>query len=526
MRIERITRVGSGIEIRARARADTATCPGCEQVSLRVHSRYDRWLDDAAIGGQPVRIRLSVRRFVCATTRCARKTFVEQVEGLTVRYGRRSPLLTAVLQSIGLALAGRAGARLTDELAAPVSRMTLLRLIRGLPDPQVGDVTAVGIDDFALRRGHKYGTVVIDINSHRSLDVLPDRTSDTVADWLRQHPGIQVVCRDRAGAYAEAARAGAPNAIQVADRWHLWHNLAQAVEKTVLAQRSALRPDPAEPSDADTSVDPARDATPARPGGRGGDASSAPARLAARTRDRHAAVRELRERGTSIAAISRELGLDRRTVRRFVRTSNAEELLGNTGPRSSLLDAYKPYLQERFTAGHTNAVALSAEITAMGYAGSEKTVRLYLHPFRASLTRPAPAPAPAAPSVRQVTSWLTRHPDHLNEEQRLELKNILGRSDTLTVTQHQVRQFAEMLTGRHGDRLQAWMNNVEATGPPALRSFARGLATDLDAVTAGLTLDFSSGAVEGTVNRIKTIKRQMYGRAKFDLLRKRILNPA
>jgi transposase len=490
-----------------------------------VHSRYQRWFDDAGIGGQPVRIRLLVRRFVCGTTACARKTFVEQVEGLTVRYGRRSPLLKAVLESIGLALAGRAGARLTQALAAPVSRMTLLRLVRALPDPVVGDVTAVGIDDFALRRGHKYGTVVIDIHSHRSLDVLPDRTSDTVAAWLRQHPGIRVVCRDRAGAYAEAARAGAPNAIQVADRWHLWHNLAQAVEKTVHAHRSALRPDPAATGGRGTPAEPLRENL-AGIGNCGTDSAVAPARLATRTRERHAAVHELRQRGATIAAISRELGLDRRTVRRFVRAGNVEELVGDRGPRTSLLDAYKPYLHERFTAGHTNAVTLSAEITAMGYAGSTKTVRLYLHHLRTEPTRKAPTPASTAPSVRQVTAWLTRHPDSLNEEQRLELKLILNRSDALTVTQGQVREFAEMLTGRHGNRLHAWMHNVETTGAPALRSFARGLATDLDAVTAGLTLDLSSGPVEGTVNRIKTIKRQMYGRAKFDLLRKRILNPA
>lgn len=524
--IERIARAGSGVEIRARARADTAACPGCEESSQRVHSRYERWLDDASIGGQPVRIRLSVRRFVCATKACARKTFVEQVEGLTVRYGRRSPLLKAVLESIALALAGRAGARLTHALAAPVSRMTLLRLVRALPDPVPGDVTAVGIDDFALRRGHKYGTVVIDINSHRSLDVLPDRTSDTVAGWLRQHPGIRVVCRDRAGAYAEAARAGAPDAIQVADRWHLWHNLAQAVEKTVQTQRSALRPDPAERADAEMPSDPVLDATWAGQGDRGGESAVAPAGLAIRTRDRHAAVHQSRERGATITAISRELGLDRRTVRRFVRAGNVEELLGQPGPRTSLLDAYKPYLHERFTTGHTNAATLSEEITAMGYAGSIKTVRRYLHHFRTDPTGSAPAPPSAAPTVRQVTSWLTRRPDRLNEEERLELKGILDRSDVLTTTQRQVKDFAEMLTGRHGDRLSDWRAEVETTGAPALRSFAHGLGTDLDAVTAGLTLYYSSGAVEGTVNRIKMIKRQMYGRAKFDLLRKRILNPA
>jgi len=167
---------------------------------------------------------------------------------------------------------------------------------------------------------------------------------------------------------------------------------------------------------------------------------------------------------------------------------------------------------------------LTLQITALGYRGSDKTVRRYLQPFRARLS--APAPIPVAPSVRQLTGWLTRHPDTLNEDERLELKTILDRSPILTTTALQVRGFAEMLTERHRDRLPGWMNDVQDNGAPALRSFANGLRNDLDAVTAGLTLPYCSGAVEGTVNRIKTIKRQMYGRARFDLLRKRILNPA
>jgi len=264
------------------------------------------------------------------------------------------------------------------------------------------------------------------------------------------------------------------------------------------------------------------DVAPDRPASPG-DAVVVEGALVVRTRERYAAVQALRAQGRSITAISRELDLDRHTARRFVRAEHLEDLLVKARSRDSVLDAFKPHLHERFNAGHTDAAALTAEITGLGYRGSDKTVRRYLQPFRASLT--APAPVPVAPSVRQVTGWLTRRPDTLNEEERLELTKILDRSAALTVTSRQVREFAEMLTQRQGERLGDWMRDVQDNGAPALRSFANGLRNDLDAVTAGLTLDYSSGAVEGTVNRIKMLKRQMFGRAKFDLLRKRILHP-
>jgi transposase len=246
-------------------------------------------------------------------------------------------------------------------------------------------------------------------------------------------------------------------------------------------------------------------------------------RLRVRTRDRHAAVHQLHQQGRSIAAIGRQLGLNCRTVRRFVRAERVEDRLVKPRSPGSRLDPFKPYLHERFNAGHTDAAALTAEIKQLGYRGSERTVRRYLQPFRAGLT--APPPLPVAPSVRQVTGWLTRHPDTLSEDETLQVKKILDRSDPLTTPDRQVREFAKMLTQRQGQRLGEWLHDVETTGAPALRSFAAGLRNDLDAVTAGLTTSYSSGAVEGTVNR-KMIKRQMFGRANFDLLRKRILNPA
>ena len=517
--VERVELVGAEVRIRAAASAARASCPGCARACWRVHSRYERRLADTAVGGRPVTILLWVRRFVCDDRACSTSTFVEQVAGLTSRYARRTPLLRRMLTSIGVALAGRAGARLAARLGLPTSRSTLLRLIRALPDPHVERVVTLGVDDFALRRGHVYGSVLVDMDSHRPVDLLPDREADSLANWLRAHPGTEIVCRDRAGGYAEGIRRGAPAAVQVADRWHLWHNLAQAVEKTVTRQRADLH----EPQPGMRNTQ--SESTEGNDGERHEDTAAAtvPAetRLVARTRERYATVQELLARGASLSAICRDLSLDRKTVRRFARAHNVEQLLGTARSRDSVLDAFKPYLHERFNTGYTDAAQLTKEITELGYRGSDKTVRRYLQPFRERLVAPPPIPVP--PTVRRVIGWLTRHPDTLTEDDALQLKRILARSPTLDATYRHVRDFAEIMTTLQGERLPHWLSQIDEDGAPAVRAFAKGLRTDLDAVTAGLTTSYNSGAVEGTVNRIKMIKRQMFGRANFDLLRKRVL---
>jgi transposase len=501
------------IRIVVRAKAAEGVCGSCGTGSRRVHSRYTRSLADLAIGGRRVEIRLRSRRWLCSADACAVRTFAEQVEGLCVRYGRRTLPLRQALQRIAMALAGRAGARLSEHLAMGTGRSTMLRLIRATPDPAPVEVRVVGVDDFAVRRGHRYGTVVIDLDSHRPIDLLPDREAGSVSRWLAQRPTVTVVCRDRASAYADAARTGAPQAIQVADRWHLWHNLAQQVEKTVARHRRCVPP--LEVPQASHPPQAPRQVLPSESCPAGG--------LAVRASARHQHVHDLVADGKPIAQICRELGLSRGTVRRFARAANVQDLL--PGPRRrnqpSILQPFEEHLRRRWDDGVTNAADLLAEIRLLGYHGGSTVLREYVRPWRDGLVPTAP---PARPlTTRQISSLILRHPDDLDTSEQEQHRRIQSACHHLTSLVSHVHRFATMLTTLQGNKLDAWMAAVDADDQPDLRSFVAGIRRDYDAVRNGLTLSHNSGPVEGHVNRIKMIKRQMYGRANFDLLRKRVL---
>ena len=537
LRVHRVEDIGDAVMIVASCRTELACCPRCGQESARVHGGYARMVADGAAGGRPVLIVLQVRRFRCRNPECPAVTFAEQARGLSERYRRRSIPLLRMLAGFGLELAGRAATRLAGTLGIAVHPATVLRLVAAAPDPQVTAAPEVlGVDDFALAKGQVYGTVLVDMRTGDVIDLLPDREAATLEAWLTAHPGAGIICRDRAGNYAEGARAGAPHAIQVADRWHLRHNLAEYAEKTVACHRGCLKDQPgggdADGNDAPGIADTLEHEPPGQAAGAqvppdgSLDACGRERRLVTRTRERYAEIRGRLDAGESLSAISRATGLDRKTVQRFARAGSAGELLGKATSRESKLDEFTPYLHQRWNEGVTDAAALHAELRERGWAGSEQTVRRYVRPFRQAPA--APGPAPAVPKTRQITRWLLTRPDHLPAGEQAQLQAIRARCPHIDALARHVTAFAEMMTARTGSRdLESWLAAVEADGQSGLRSFAIGIRNDQQAVTNGLTLHWNSGRVEGTVNKIKMIKRQMYGRAGFDLLRKRaILHPA
>jgi hypothetical protein len=454
-----------------------------------------RRLADAPVGGRRVLTWLRVRVLCCGNAGCATRTFAEQPGGLASRYARRTPLAGRALTAVAVALAGRAGAALAAVLAVTVSRHTLVRMLMALPDPPGGSVRVLGVDDFSLRRGRTYATLLVDMEAGLPVDVLPDREAATLQAWLGERPGVQVICRDRAGAYAQAARDGAPQAVQVADRWHLWHNLCEHAGKAVARHQGCL-PEPAGPA-------PAGDPEPV-------------------IRERHAAVLRLRAAGQTQAQAAAALGLSLQLTGRYWRAASAEALLKVRG--ASALDPWKPYLRSRWDAGITSIAVLHREITALGYAGSEPATYAWL----ALLKLAAPPKPPAPPTRQQVTGWMLTDPARLDDGQQEQLTAICGRCPELEALAGHVTAFAKILTRRAGDHpaagLDDWLAAAQASpGQPELASFASGIRRDYQAVRNALTLEWNSGRVEGLNTRTKLLKRQMYGRATFPLLRKRIL---
>ncbi|WP_235618335.1 ISL3 family transposase [Streptomyces sp. CB02400] len=488
-------------------------CPNCRKQARRVHSTYLRTLDERPLGSRRVIVRLRVRRYFCDRKSCSRTTFVEQVPGLSTRYRCSSTGLADWLRSIAIELGGRPAARLCRRLRLTAGRTRLLRLLTA---PAVLDRAprVLGVDEFAFRKGCTYGIVLVDVEAGRVVDVLPDRTSETFAAWLTEHPGAGIICRERATACTKAVKEAAPHALEVADRWHLLRNLSAAVEKTRHQHRDCLRKHTNEETVTEVPEPPPMLLPPAEP---------PRTQIIERTRHRYEDIHRLLEKRWTISAIARRLNLDRKTVRHF-RDTDLDELLASAHDRrpNGVLEPFKAYLNARFTEaqGRVSGTRLFLEIQARGYRGSRQVVRKHLAALRADTAEPIRADIP---SPRKTISWIMWPRETLTESQDERLLQVRLACPDITRAFDLTRAFADLVRHRHGFLLLEWIRQAEQDAPKQMQGFAGLLRQDLDAVTAGLTLPWSSGAVEGNVNRVKTLKRAMYGRASFSLLRTRVL---
>lgn len=508
------------IVIRVRTIRGRASCPSCGTFSGRVHSYYTRNLADLPWNGVPVTVQMRSRRFFCRAGRCKQRIFTERLAHTVAPHARRTLRLNQVMDWLTKMLGGEPGARLAQHIGIFTSGDSLLRQLRSSRLPLQITPRVLGIDDWAWRKGHRYGTILCDLERRKVVDLLPNRSAESVRAWLRAHPGVEIVSRDRASAYAEAVRAILPDAVQVADRWHLLHNLTDALQRIVESKHVLLREaakacaPQAPPVETEFVVAPSV-------------SSRRNTHISQQRRERRLAryesVMELVREGIAIKQISRMLKIHRRTVRQWMRSQCFPERV--PVHRRSSLDGFAHYLQQRYQEGCHNAAALWRELRQQGFPGGQGIVRCWirrLRPHRNQVPRKLCHARPRLQitgSPRSTTWLLLRQP----EEAQAFLKELECRSPEVAACASVAREFVRMVRDRDE---AAWIPWLESANSTALASFARHLSKDQDAVLAALRLPWSNGQVEGQVHRLKLIKRQMYGRAKFDLLRLRVLSAA
>jgi transposase len=538
----------TSVIVNASALQTSALCPHCQHPSHSIHSYYSRSPQDLPISGKTVRLVLRVRRFRCQNTACPQRTFAERYPEIVAPHEQRTKRLTASITPFSGEVSSEPAARLLRHMGIVVSSDTLLRLVKKTAEQPLSVPQALGVDDFAFRRSHSYGTLLVDLTSHRPVDVLPDRTADTLSRWLRAHPGVNYVGRDRSPEYARGIGEGAPSAQQVVDRWHLMKNLREVLERVLgrvhetLKQRQLATGLPIRPRAK-------------RRRSKNEQMATQMARL--RREARYEEVVALYRQGVSIVRIAEDLHMSRTTVRKFVAAGAFPER-ASTLRSKSILDPYVPYLQQRLAAGPANASQLWRDVREQGFSGGYKVVARWiqaqgwqLHKGRFSQAQrmqegfrqsnalgPTPvqehaeqAQAKAHPhatleapveSPRHLAWLLLRDPARLSEAEH-QMLSFIRQEPTVERAYRLAQHFIQMMHEHQATELDAWISTCTSSGIADLETFAVGLQKELSAIKAAFTLSYSTGPVEGQINRLKLIKRSMYNRGSFALLRRRVL---
>jgi transposase len=498
--VERVERTAESVRVFARSGGCGAACPACGVVSRMVRSRYGRQLADLPAHGRHVVISVEVRRFRCAERECARRIFAERLEPSVARaFARRTERLDGLVQHLGRALGGRPGQRMARRLLLPVSKDTLLRTVRRRAVVPREAPKIIGVDDWAWRKGHRYGTLICDLERRRVIDLLPDREPATVAAWLAARPSIEIIARDRGGSYGAAAAQGRPEALQVADRWHLFENASAAFLSAVRCQmgiiRAALGQGPVDPS-----------------------VLTAAERLQhdgwRRRAEADAAVLALHKDGVAIREIVRRTGRARKVVRDVVRGGRAEPFR----PRASSLEPWLDRLDAEWTAGCRNGAELWRRLRGHGFAGSLRVIGEWATRRRRDEMAAGPR---RCPSARALARTLSTSPELLSRADRTIAAVVEKAAPALVEARDLIDRFHRLIRGGDADDLDPWM---AAAAESLIRSFSRGVAADRAAIRAAIVEPWSNGQTEGQITKLKLVKRQMYGRANLDLLRARLLS--
>jgi transposase len=506
-----------------------AECPLCHCSSHRVHSHYERTVKDLPLAQFTLVILLGVCKFFCLNDDCCRRIFSERLPAMVAPWARRTVRYTEKLKTMGLALGGAAAARLSHQLGYGYSRDSILRLITKLSLPEIAPPRILGVDDFALRKGHVYGTILVDLETHRPIALLPDRTAKTLETWLKAHPGVEIMSRDRSKTYRKGMNDGAPDAIQVADRFHLLKNLEETLEKVFKSESHVLK-------EVEQTWFKANGTTPSLPLTPLAERTEQPDQKRTQRLENYKQAHALRAAGHTIGDIAHHLAMGERTVHTYLSYSAFPEWQPTVRlyRSSSQLDDYKPYLKEQWQQGRQLSKELFEEIQQQGYQGSYMTVTRYTRQLRQrqreslnDLPGRGPAPKPTAtdqkPLSAQRAAWLImRRAESLSIEEK-EILERLCQHPVLSASIVLTQSFLNLVRQRLPEQLDDWLTAAKGSSIKAFQGFSKGLKEDYDAVKAGVTLEISNGQVEGQNNRLKMLKRQMFGRAGLDLLAKRFI---
>ena len=534
--IEQVS-IADEITLTLRPPSQTACCPSCGTEALRIQSRYARMLHDLPLSGRPVHLIIHVRRFFCKKPTCPQKIFAEQLPTLCLPHAQRTKRLQEALCQLGLAIGGQAGARIGEALAISGSRDTILRLVRTSELPVRAEPRIIGLDDWAWKRRVRYGTLICDLEQGLPLDLLPDRSVESVSAWLQAHPSIEIVSRDGSSEYASAIKKGAPQARQVSDRWHLGKDLSECVSTLLASILAELRWAAQEKA---TSQERKRPPQPDRHQSETAAVQQAQrARQAERTQ-RYEQIIALRAQGGGTAEIADQMNMPARTIRHWLARGSAPDFRHRWSRVSAhLSSSFQAYLTERWQQGCRNVSQLDRALRSLGYKGSRRSLYRFLAPFDqvaetrgehppetsgTQKDRTLPSPVALTLSVQQATWLFCRKQTDLDETDQENLEQLRQAHPNIEKAYHLVSAFLQMLRERAGQQLEQWLTDGAESGLSEFESFVTGIERDKDAVLAGLTLDWSNGPTEGQVNRLKLIKRSRYGRAKFDLLRLRVLH--
>ena len=453
---------------------------------------------------------------------------------MVAHYARKTIRLVQAHSRIGFVVGGEAGSRISADLALSTSPDTLVRTVRAFQEPKTPWVSCLGVDDWAFRKGISYGTILVDLESRRPIDMLPNRTSESLARWLKTHPEIKIVSRDRAKAYIEGINMGAPQAIQVTDRWHLLHNLVEMIERILSRKYKDLQEiyNEANQPALDSTHEPGEVDLPAVPIENALTLGEQQRKI---NREKHQVqfdeVKRLHAEGLSIREIQRRLHYSRRKIRKYLQ--NEELPAYRPRKKRTILDPYWEYLQKRWEAGCRKGIQLWKEVQSQGYTGTYQSLARRIRPLRQSMppqpkstkksTTQAKKTTVNPHSSRQIAWLFVRPPEKLDEKQSAYLKKIREHSQEFLLVYTLVQEFWALVCEQKKTALKDWLTQAKQSGVTEFRNFAFGLERDFSAVEAALTFSWSNGPVEGHNNRLKMIKRQMYGRAGFDLLRLRVL---